>query len=66
VILMEEQVPPLQSADESVGESSHRPVRRARGHDAALNRLAPVPEGNVRVVDGLIVRAGKQKMARLR
>jgi hypothetical protein len=65
VILTEEQVPPLESDDGRVDEVSDRPVRLARGQDAALNRLAPVPEGNVRVADRLIVRAGNQKIARV-
>jgi hypothetical protein len=58
--------PLLEGDDGRVGEVTDRPVRLARGQDAALNRLAPDPKANVRVADGLLVRAGKQKIARVR
>ena len=56
----------MAGADRRAGEVSDRPVRLARGQDAALIRSAPVPKANVRVADGLMVRAGKQKIARVR
>ena len=57
--------PPLEGDDGRIGEVSDHPVRLARGQDRILNRIAPVRKANVRVADGLIVRAGKQKIARV-